>query len=94
MLKVLDCTLRDGGYINNWVFGESSINKIVDSLDSANIDFIELGYVDRNGLNLFSHEQRRKRKNYKIIFQTIPQEHLSSFITSKPYFQNLLSLKF
>ena len=24
-VKVLDCTLRDGGYINNWNFGEKSI---------------------------------------------------------------------
>ena len=22
-IKVLDCTLRDGGYVNDWKFGES-----------------------------------------------------------------------
>ena len=48
MIKVLDCTLRDGGYINNWEFGEENISNIVDSLELSDIDFIELGYLDKN----------------------------------------------
>ncbi len=28
-IKILDCTLRDGGYINNWKFSQSQISKVV-----------------------------------------------------------------
>ena len=36
-IKILDCTLRDGGYINDWSFGEKSINFIVDRLKSLRL---------------------------------------------------------
>lgn len=44
-IKVLDCTLRDGGYCNDWRFGKENINKIIQSLTAANIDIIECGYI-------------------------------------------------
>ena len=48
-IKVLDCTLRDGGYINNWCFSNKQIVNILNSLSSANIDIIECGYLnDKN----------------------------------------------
>lgn len=28
-IQLLDCTLRDGGYLNDWDFGEDSIHYIV-----------------------------------------------------------------
>lgn len=28
-IKVLDCTLRDGGYINSWNFGNNAIHGII-----------------------------------------------------------------
>ncbi len=43
-VKLLDCTLRDGGYINGWRFGCKNIYTIIEALVSANIDFIELGF--------------------------------------------------
>ncbi|NHC43575.1 4-hydroxy-2-ketovalerate aldolase, partial [Bacillus sp. MM2020_1] len=44
-VKILDCTLRDGGYINNWKFGEKSIRKIIEKLSQSNIDIIECGFI-------------------------------------------------
>lgn len=41
---LLDCTLRDGGYINNWNFGLKNINYIIDKLVESKVDLIELGY--------------------------------------------------
>ena len=49
-IKILDCTLRDGGYVNNWRFSKFQISKITDSLGKSNIDIIELGYLnDKKG---------------------------------------------
>lgn len=44
-IKVLDCTLRDGGYCNNWQFGQKNIRKILKSLIDSNIDIIECGFL-------------------------------------------------
>lgn len=44
-ILVLDCTLRDGGYCNEWKFGEKNIKKIVNGLVEAGIDIIECGFL-------------------------------------------------
>lgn len=44
-VKVLDCTLRDGGYIVNMDFGERTIKGIIGKLCEANIDIIECGFL-------------------------------------------------
>ena len=43
-LKILDCTLRDGGYYNNWDFSNSLINKYLKSMSAAGVEYIELGF--------------------------------------------------
>jgi 3-deoxy-D-manno-octulosonate cytidylyltransferase len=45
-IKILDCTLRDGGYINEWNFKNDQILKIIDSLENSKVDIIECGYLD------------------------------------------------
>lgn len=47
---LLDCTLRDGGYCNNWMFGEKNIIRMVRLLSEARIDFIECGYLDSTAI--------------------------------------------
>ena len=49
-LKILDCTLRDGGYINNWQFGEGNIRSICKRLALAGTDIIEMGFLTNNVL--------------------------------------------
>lgn len=44
-IHVLDCTLRDGGYCNQWVFGFDNARKITKSLVDANVDIIECGFL-------------------------------------------------
>lgn len=43
-VKILDCTLRDGGYVNNWEFGENNIKFIIEKLSGAHIDIVECGF--------------------------------------------------
>ena len=44
-IKLLDCTLRDGGYINNWRFGAEVMSKVVRKVIIAGVDVIEGGYI-------------------------------------------------
>jgi 4-hydroxy 2-oxovalerate aldolase len=48
-IALLDCTLRDGGYINDWAFGQHAIRSVISDLSLANIDIIEVGFL-RNEL--------------------------------------------
>lgn len=45
MIRILDCTLRDGGYINNFNFGKRAIASIISKLAESNIDMIECGFL-------------------------------------------------
>ena len=58
-IKLLDCTLRDGGYINDWNFGYVPIKSIIKKLVESQVDYIEVGFLrdceyDRNKV-LFNH---------------------------------------
>lgn len=44
-VELLDCTLRDGGYINNWNFKKETIKNIISALNKAKIENIECGYL-------------------------------------------------
>lgn len=44
-LFVLDCTLRDGGYCNNWNFGFNNSKIITERLSEAGIDIVECGFL-------------------------------------------------
>lgn len=47
-IKILDCTLRDGGYINDWKFGYNVIKDIIKQLIQTRIEIIEVGFlIDR-----------------------------------------------
>lgn len=45
-IKLLDCTLRDGGYLNDWNFGHNNLVSIFERLVDANVDMIEIGFLD------------------------------------------------
>ena len=45
-IKLLDCTVRDGGYLNDWKFGSCVLTETVQRLINANVDFVELGFID------------------------------------------------
>ena len=50
-MKILDCTLRDGGYYTNWDFDDALVTTYINAMNQLPIDYIELGYrnVPSNG---------------------------------------------
>lgn len=44
-IRLLDCTLRDGGHINQGKFGENVIRNVTEKLAEAQIDIIEAGFL-------------------------------------------------
>ena len=54
-LKVLDCTVRDGGLINNHLFTDDLVRSVYDTCLAAGIDAMEIGY--KNSPRLFSKDE-------------------------------------
>ena len=46
-IKLLDVTLRDGGYVNNWQFGEDATRLILNKLNESGIELIEAGFISQ-----------------------------------------------
>lgn len=44
-ISILDCTLRDGGYVNNWTYGKETIAGVTRGLEEAGVDIFELGFL-------------------------------------------------
>ena len=42
-MKILDCTLRDGGYYNNWDFDSDLFIDYLDKIAQSKVDYVELG---------------------------------------------------
>ncbi|NIA15764.1 MAG: nucleoid-structuring protein H-NS [Nitrospiraceae bacterium] len=43
-IRVLDCTIRDGGLMNEWKFEKAMVKEVFHSLAKAGVDYVELGY--------------------------------------------------
>jgi len=43
-IKVLDCTIRDGGLMNDWNFDKALVKDVFHGLAQAGVDYVELGY--------------------------------------------------
>ena len=68
-IKVLDCTIRDGGLMNNSKFEDRTVKAVYDACVEAGIDYMEIGYKaskkvfarDRFGAWRFSDEADIRR---------------------------------
>jgi len=69
-IYVLDCTLRDGGYNNNWQFGEKNIREIISNLIDANVDIIECGFLT----------EKKERDSNSSLFDSV--ERISEYLPS------------
>lgn len=95
-IHILDCTLRDGGYINHFRFGFSSIRKMIKRLSQASIDIIECGFlksgVKDKDLSLYGSveeitqviEEKNKNSMYVAMIQygAISPEEISPYDAS------------
>jgi len=89
-VEILDCTLRDGGYLNNWNFGDKVINEVINALIAANVDYIECGFLDKAG----GGKSNTKFVNISDIQYILPDngnfQKFTLMICAKNYNLNLL----
>ncbi len=44
-IKVIDCTVRDGGLMNKWQFDNKFVRHVYNALADAGVDYMEIGYL-------------------------------------------------
>lgn len=74
-IRLLDCTLRDGGYVNDWEFGHNNLVSIFERLADADVDIIEIGFLD---------DRRPFDMNRSIMPDTASAEKIWKNISRKP----------
>ena len=47
MIKILDCTLRDGGYYTNWDFSSEVVKTYIETTNKLPVDYLEVGYRNK-----------------------------------------------
>lgn len=104
-IKILDCTLRDGGYINDWKFGKTVISDTINNLIDAHIDIIECGFIrnvnpDPDSSVYASMDQLTgviSPKSSNVLYAVMIEQHnyVSELVTScSPYTADLIRLTF
>lgn len=59
-IKILDCTIRDGGLVNNHRFDEDFVKAVYETCVAAGVDYCELGY--KSARRLFAAGQHGEWK--------------------------------
>lgn len=44
-IKVIDCTVRDGGLMNKWQFSDEFVRHVYNAVAEAGVDYMEIGYL-------------------------------------------------
>lgn len=56
-LKVLDVTLRDGGCVNDFNFGQKYMERILAAQEKSGVEVIEMGYIDEDRGSMYGRTQ-------------------------------------
>ena len=43
-MEILDCSIRDGGYVNNWYFDKELVHEVYRALSKSGVNYVELGF--------------------------------------------------
>lgn len=74
-IKVLDVTLRDGGCVNNFNFGQTYMEKILAAQEASGVEIIEMGYIDdKKGTDFGRTQYINERVIPKCILKHKKQE--------------------
>ncbi|WP_079914167.1 aldolase catalytic domain-containing protein [Paenibacillus sp. 32352] len=74
-ITLLDCTLRDGGFINNWTFELPAIRDIIHRLDTANVDIIEIGFLNDQSEDSCDRTVFPDTRSINRIYKTIKKNN-------------------
>lgn len=51
-IKIFDCTIRDGGYVNDWKFSDEQMMECYKACSESNVEYMEIGFRNLNKKDL------------------------------------------
>ena len=85
-IKVLDCTIRDGGLINDHCFEDNFVKAVFTAVSAAGVDIVELGY--KNSDKIFSPDKFGK---WKFCHEDQMRKALEG-IKNRPKFSTMIDI--
>ena len=77
-INIIDCTLRDGGYYNNWDFSNEIVNDYLESMSRVGVKNIELGFrslqkrdISEKRCRIELYQKKNQNVFALVIFQQI-----------------------
>ncbi|GGJ88984.1 aldolase catalytic domain-containing protein [Parabacteroides faecis] len=105
MIKLLDCTLRDGGYYTNWDFDKDLVNTYIEATNILPIEYLEIGYRNNPSKEylgkygycpIFELEDLRKKSKKKLAImlneKNVNQIDLKKLLSPIKEFINMIRL--
>ncbi len=74
-INILDCTLRDGGHVNNAKFGKDTIKGIIKYLNEAGTNIIELGFLKNGNFD----ENESNYNKIEEVYSFLPNKSISEY---------------
>ncbi|MFC0211597.1 aldolase catalytic domain-containing protein [Paenibacillus chartarius] len=72
--KILDCTIRDGGLVNNWDFSVQFVKDMYKGLSEAGVEYMEIGYKNSAKLLKGGDSGPWRFLNEDFLKEVIPQK--------------------
>ena len=85
MIKVLDCSLRDGGYYTDWDFDSSLIDTYFASMSKLPVDIVELGYRSCNSNTYYGEYFYTPSSCIIKARHVLPNKKLSVMVNTKEW---------
>ncbi|MFD2212610.1 aldolase catalytic domain-containing protein [Metabacillus endolithicus] len=71
---IIDCTIRDGGLVNNWDFSVEFVQDLYNGLSEAGVEYMEIGYKNSPKLLKASEPNPWRFLDDKFLKEVIPQK--------------------
>ncbi len=73
-VKIIDCTIRDGGLVNNWDFSIEFVQDLYNGLNDAGVEYMEIGYKNSPALLGASEPNPWRFLDDDFLKQVIPEK--------------------
>ncbi len=98
-INLLDCTLRDGGYYNNWNFPVKLIEQYLEAMSEIKVDFVEIGFrfldkIRTKGPNAYTSEKFLKKLKVPKKLKIGVMINAGDFINKSESPENLIDKTF
>ena len=74
-INILDCTIRDGGYLNDWQFDMHVVRDVYRAVSKAGVDVMEIGFRSSKNAGDFHKYGKWRFSNEELLREAIKDIH-------------------